>query len=79
MAELFTREYAWLWGLVLAAALWIPVRQLIWVLMVRRAETKSPTDDEERSRLRRRAGFSAALLCFVFSMLYAFSLMPLRQ
>lgn len=37
MEALFTSDYLYLWIAVLAAMLFIPVRQLIWALTVRRA------------------------------------------
>ncbi|MEN8194981.1 MAG: hypothetical protein ABFS30_00525 [Pseudomonadota bacterium] len=66
----------WLMALLLAALLFLPVRHLIWVLSVRRAEARqqSPTDEETRHRLKRRAGLTSALLCFVFSLMYTLSL-----
>jgi hypothetical protein len=72
MADLFSVKYQYLWMLVLAIALYFPARQLIWVLMVRRAERAlgSETDSAERLRLKRRAGITSALLCFVFSVFY---------
>ena len=70
MAEFFTAEYAWLWALILALALFFPVRQLIWALSVKRAEQKAPTDEVQRRALHRRAGFTSALLCLVFAVLY---------
>ncbi|MCY3823808.1 MAG: hypothetical protein OXG62_08065 [Nitrospinae bacterium] len=71
MAELFTAKYMLLWALAMAAALFLPVRQLIWVLYVRRAERDgSETSDEERLVLKKRAGMTAVLLCFVFSYFY---------
>ena len=70
MAELFTRPYMLLWVFVLAALLWFPVRQMIWVLSVRRAEANGPTDDARKMALKRRAGVTAALLCFAFSFFY---------
>ncbi len=59
-------------SVVLAAALFLPVRRLIWVIAVRRAERRldRPTDDGERQALRRRAGWIAALVGLVFSFLY---------
>ena len=76
MAEFFSAQYIVLWMLLLAALLFLPVRQLIWVLTVRRAERRlgGPTDEGERLRLKRRAGVTAALLCLVFSALYVMSL-----
>jgi hypothetical protein len=95
MEALFTADYKWLWMIALAAALFIPVRQLIWVLYVRRAARRAASeaerradsapdapadappeasgalpDEAERARLKSRAGFTAALLCFVFAYLY---------
>ncbi|PIW27541.1 MAG: hypothetical protein COW30_10130 [Rhodospirillales bacterium CG15_BIG_FIL_POST_REV_8_21_14_020_66_15] len=55
------------------AALFLPVRRLIWVLTVRRAVEKGGeenVDETERKRLLRRAGITAAVLCFVFSYFY---------
>ena len=67
MAELFTAKYTLLWTLAMAAALYLPVRRLIWVLYVRRAERDGEeSSDEERLALKKRAGISALLLCFVF-------------
>lgn len=72
MEDLFTAKYQYVWMLALALALFFPVRQLIWVMMVRRADRKlgSDTGTAERARLRRRAGITSALLCFAFSALY---------
>ncbi len=71
MTELFTAKYTLLWTLAMAAALYLPVRRLIWVLYVRRAEKDGvESSDEERLALKKRAGISALLLCFVFSYFY---------
>lgn len=67
MAELFTAKYTLLWAIVLAAALFVPARNLIWALLVRRAASKAEIDEAEHRRLRKRAGVSAGLLVFVFS------------
>lgn len=74
MASLFAAEYQYYWAAVLAFVLFLPVRRLIWVLMVRRAERKGETSDVERRRLRLRAGATAILLCFVFSFFYTATL-----
>jgi hypothetical protein len=72
----YSRE---IWTLLLALALFLPVRRLIWVLSVRRAEKREgPTDEARRQSLKRRAAVTAALLCFVFSYFYAATLMPGR-
>jgi len=70
MADLFTRDYVFLWTLVLAAALFFPARRLVWILSVRRAERDGNADEGRRQALKRRAGATAAMLCFVFAYLY---------
>lgn len=67
MAALFTAKYALLWVVGLALALYFPVRNLIWALMVRRAMSKTEIDAAEQERLRRRAGVTATFLVFVFA------------
>ena len=60
-----------IWVLVLTTALFFPVRQMIWVLYVRKKQKaqKEVSDDEKRN-LKRRATFTSLLLCIVFSYLY---------
>ena len=73
MEALFSFEYRYLWVVVLAAALFFPVRQMIWVLTVRRAIRKGGeenVDAAERERLKRRASVTSALLCILFSAVY---------
>ncbi len=73
MEALFSSEYRYLWVVLLAAALFFPVRQMIWVLTVRRAINKGGeenVDSAERERLKRRAGVTSALLCILFSVVY---------
>jgi hypothetical protein len=70
MAELFTTKYAILWIAVLAAALFLPVRRLIWVMSVRKAERDGQVDEGRRKALRKRAGVTAALLALVFAYFY---------
>lgn len=72
MTSLFGPDYAILWAVGLALALFLPVRQLIWVLYVRRAQKQSGADVDaaEQARLKKRAGVTAALLCFVFAVVY---------
>lgn len=72
MQQLFSPQFQWLWTLVLGAALFLPVRQLIWALSVRREERKlgKPTDEDRRRALKRRASFTAFLLCFIFAVAY---------
>ncbi len=79
LSVLLSPEYTLIWGILLAAALWMPLRHLIWVMSVRRMIRKQlPADDGVQQRLKRRAGFTAALLASVFSIFYTdylFSLM----
>ncbi len=70
-----TAQYDWLWMIVLAGALYLPVHRLVWVLYVRRAERDGNEDAPRRALLMRRAGYTAALLCFVFSYFYVSSLL----
>jgi hypothetical protein len=70
METLFTKDYMLLWALVLGVALFFPVRQLIWVLYLRRARRQAEPDEVEGRRLKKRAAVTAALLCFVFALLY---------
>jgi len=71
MTELLSADYWLLWAAILGFALFLPVRNLIYVLYVRRAQRAGPCDEEDRRRLRRRAGVTAGLLCFVFAVVYA--------
>ncbi len=71
MEDLFTLRYHLLWTFALGTALMFPVRQLIWVLAVRRAERREGDSDEaSRERLKRRATVTAAMLCFLFAYFY---------
>lgn len=70
MEALFTRDYMLLWALVLGVALFYPVRQLIWVLYMRRAHRLSEPNEAEGLRLKKRATVTAILLCLVFALLY---------
>ena len=60
-----------IWVIVLSLALFFPVRQLIWVLYVRKKQKSQKTvSDEEKKILKRRATLTSVLLCVVFSYLY---------
>ena len=60
-----------LWILFLSVALFFPVRKLIWVLYVRKKQkTQKLVSDEEKNSLKKRATFTAVLLCIVFSYIY---------
>ncbi len=60
-----------LWVVVLSTALFLPVRQLIWVLYVRKKQkAQGEVSEEEQKNLKKRASFTSILLCIVFSYLY---------
>ena len=60
-----------IWIVLLSTALFFPVRQLIWVLYVRKKQkTQKIVSDEEKKILKKRATFTSVLLCIVFSYLY---------
>ena len=60
-----------IWVAVLTTALFFLVRQLIWVLYVRKKQKAQTTvSDDEKKVLKKRATFTSLLLCVVFSYLY---------
>ena len=60
-----------IWVLVLSIVLYFPVRQMIWVLYVRKKQKSQKTvSDDEKKILKKRATFTSLLLCVVFSYLY---------
>ena len=60
-----------IWVVLLSSALFFPVRQLIWVLYVRKKQkTQQTVSEEEKKILKKRATFTAVLLCIVFSYIY---------
>ena len=60
-----------IWVALLSMALFFPVRQLIWVLYVRKKQkTQQSVSEEEKKTLKKRATFTALLLCIVFSYIY---------
>lgn len=65
-------EYKWLWAAALGVALFYPVRQLIWVLSVRRAQRRTGElpGEQDKDSMKRRAGFTSALLCLAFAAVY---------
>ena len=72
MGAIVSPEYRWLWSAALGVALFFPVRQLIWVLAVRRQQRRSGQlpDEEIQDTIKRRAGITSALLCLVIASLY---------
>ena len=60
-----------IWVVALSTALFFPVRQMIWVLYVRKKQKSQQTvSEEEKKSLKKRATFTSILLCLVFSYIY---------
>jgi len=60
-----------LWILILGVALFFPVRQLIWILYVRRKQKKQKlVSKEEINTLKKKATFTSIFLSLVFSYIY---------
>ena len=60
-----------LWIILLSTVLFFPVRKLIWVLYVRKKQKmQKSVSEEEKQSLKKRATFTAMLLCIVFSYIY---------
>ena len=71
MEILFDRSFQPMWAVILALALFLPVRRLIYVLYMRRAQSRQEKDLEALGeRLKRRSTVTAALLALVFSYMY---------
>ena len=69
--NLYTTFHDPLWIILLSAVLFFPVRKLIWVLYVRKKQkTQKSVSEEEKKNLKKRATFTAILLCIVFSYIY---------
>ena len=59
------------WIILLSAVLFFPVRKLILTLYVRKKQkAQQSVSEEEKISLKKRATFTAILLCIVFSYLY---------
>ena len=60
-----------IWVIVLSTVLFFPVRQLIWVLYVRKKQkSQKIVSEDEKINLKKRATFTSILLCVVFSYIY---------
>tara|TARA_B100001559_G_C16082615_1_gene431013 strand:+ start:199 stop:438 length:240 start_codon:yes stop_codon:yes gene_type:complete len=60
-----------LWVILLSTALFYPVRQLIWVLYVRKKQKiQGSVSEDERKVLKKRANFTSIFLSIVFSYVY---------
>ena len=71
LVNFYTSFHDPIWVIILSAALFFPVRKLIWVLYVRKKQkAQSEISEEEKISLKKRASFTSILLCIVFSYLY---------
>ena len=71
LKNFYTAFHDPLWVILLSAALFFPVRQMIWVLYVRKKQkSQKIVSDDEKKILKKRATFTSILLCIVFSYLY---------
>ena len=71
LVNFYTSFHDPIWVIILSAALFFPVRQLIWVLYVRKKQkVQGEVSEEEKISLKKRASFTSILLCIVFSYLY---------
>ena len=71
LSEYYLAFHDPLWVIALSIALFFPVRQLIWVLYVRKKQkTQQSISEDERKILKKRASFTSILLCIVFSYIY---------
>jgi hypothetical protein len=59
------------WVLLLSLALFFPVRQLIWILYIRKKQKIQKTvTEEEKKNLKKRSTFTSIFLCIIFSYVY---------
>ena len=71
LVNFYTSFHDPIWVIVLSTALFFPVRKLIWVLYIRKKQkTQKEVTENEKKNLKKRANFTSALLCIVFSYLY---------
>ena len=71
LVNFYTSFHDPIWVIILSTALFIPVRQLIWVLYIRKKQkSQGEVSEEEKKGLKKRASFTSILLCIVFSYLY---------
>ena len=72
MEGFLSSDYRWLWSAALAIALFFPIRQMIWVLAVRKEQRRGGEmpDEKMRQYLKGRAGVTSGLLCLVFAAVF---------
>jgi len=60
-----------LWIILLSTALFFPIRQLVWILHVRKKQKiDKVVSEEEKKILRKKASFTSFFLSIVFSYIY---------
>ena len=60
-----------IWIIVLSVSLFFPIRQLIWILYVRKKQKiQKLVSEEEKKILKKKATFTSILLSIVFSYIY---------
>ena len=60
-----------LWTILLSVVLFFPVRQLIWILYVRKKQKKQKlVSEEEKKILKKKSTFTSIFLSIVFSYIY---------
>ena len=60
-----------MWIILLSTALFYPIRQLIWVLYVRKKQKMQKlVSEDEKKVLKKRANFTSIFLSIVFSYVY---------
>ena len=60
-----------MWVILLSSVLFYPIRQLIWVLYVRKKQKiQKLVSEEEKKVLKKRANFTSIFLSIVFSYVY---------
>ena len=71
LTQYYTTFHDPFWVIILSIALFFPVRQLIWVLYVRKKQkTQQTVSEDEKKILKKRANFTSILLSIVFSYIY---------
>ena len=71
LTQYYTTFHDPFWVIILSIALFFPVRQLIWVLYVRKKQkTQKLVSEEEKISLKKRANFTSIFLSIVFSYVY---------
>ena len=74
MLDLYKTFHQPIWTLLLALALYFPIKKILYQLYMRKYFKDNPEqkelDDDLKNKLNKRARFTSLLLSFVFSYLY---------